>query len=325
MKILGNIGITKLIDLIASKFAPKDSPELTGTPTAPTPESGDNSTQVATTEFVNSKAGEYLPLSGGIMKGSIYATPRYDSTLPYGGKVAFGTKGKVAKGTLPAENECHTLFVATDNTGNVDSNKYKYGQFETDVCTDGSTSTIIQVFKNEADSTVNNQLTLGYDAAGNPYTFANTPAKTSNDNNIATTAFVKTNLADYLPLAGGTLNGGLTWLGGTNGTDLCGFKFGGGTAANNYYAANFNSMDFGWNWDTGAGSGMAFRNATYGGTGSAQAGAFIFFARNNTTAAMQLEGHVDGTLLWQGNVFRLGSHVNITYNASTSSLDFSFV
>ena len=71
MKILGNIGITKLIDLIASKFAPKDSPELTGTPTAPTPESGDNSTQVATTEFVNNKADDYLPLTGGSMTGNI--------------------------------------------------------------------------------------------------------------------------------------------------------------------------------------------------------------------------------------------------------------
>lgn len=231
MKILGNIGITKLIDLIASKFAPKDSPNLTGTPTAETATLGTNTNQIATTAFVQNEISDLV--------GS-------------------------APETLNTLNELATALGKDPN-------------FATTITTQ-----------------------LG------------TKANASD-------------LDDYLPLAGGTLNGGLTWLGGTNGTDLCGFKFGTGSAAANYYQENFNSMDFGWNWDTGAGSGMAFRNATYGGAGSAQAGAFIFFARNNTTAATQLEGHVDGTLLWQGNVFRLGSHVNITYNASTSSLDFSFV
>ena len=43
-----------------------DSPAFTGTPTAPTPTSGDVSTSLATTEFVNNN---YLPLSGGTMRG----------------------------------------------------------------------------------------------------------------------------------------------------------------------------------------------------------------------------------------------------------------
>lgn len=43
---------TTMTNLIATK-APLDSPALTGTPTAPTPESGDSSTRIATTEFVS--------------------------------------------------------------------------------------------------------------------------------------------------------------------------------------------------------------------------------------------------------------------------------
>ena len=49
------------------QLAPIDSPAFTGTPTAPTPTAGDNSTKIATTEFVNG----YLPLSGGTMTGNI--------------------------------------------------------------------------------------------------------------------------------------------------------------------------------------------------------------------------------------------------------------
>ena len=39
--------------------------------TAPTPASGDNSTKIATTAFVNNKASNYLPLAGGKMTGTI--------------------------------------------------------------------------------------------------------------------------------------------------------------------------------------------------------------------------------------------------------------
>lgn len=52
MKYLGNTGLAKLIALINEKFAPLNSPAITGTPTAPTPAANDNSTRVATTEFV---------------------------------------------------------------------------------------------------------------------------------------------------------------------------------------------------------------------------------------------------------------------------------
>ena len=92
---------TTMTNLIAEK-APLESPALTGTPTAPTPESGDSSTKIATTEFVSDAVGsgnEYTnmldaleyetQLHGYIADriskgGELYvATPPAESELPH--------------------------------------------------------------------------------------------------------------------------------------------------------------------------------------------------------------------------------------------------
>ena len=92
---------TSMTNLIAGK-APLNSPALTGTPTAPTPESGDSSTTIATTAFVAAAVGtgteypnmldalEYeTQLHGYIADriskgGEIYvATPPSESDLPH--------------------------------------------------------------------------------------------------------------------------------------------------------------------------------------------------------------------------------------------------
>jgi Chaperone of endosialidase len=57
------------IDL--SAYAPLTSPVFAGNPTAPTPTAGDNDTSIATTAFVNTKAGNYLPLTGGTLTGNL--------------------------------------------------------------------------------------------------------------------------------------------------------------------------------------------------------------------------------------------------------------
>lgn len=49
------------VDSIEANFAPKASPALTGTPTAPTPASGTNTTQLATTAFVQSAVAAAVP------------------------------------------------------------------------------------------------------------------------------------------------------------------------------------------------------------------------------------------------------------------------
>jgi hypothetical protein len=49
--------------------APLASPTFTGTPAAPTPSPGDNTTKLATTAFVQAATGAYLPLTGGTLSG----------------------------------------------------------------------------------------------------------------------------------------------------------------------------------------------------------------------------------------------------------------
>jgi len=58
-------------DLTAVGGALLASPAFSGTPTAPTPGTGDNSTKLATTAFVVSKTGSFLPLAGGTVTGAL--------------------------------------------------------------------------------------------------------------------------------------------------------------------------------------------------------------------------------------------------------------
>lgn len=89
---------TTVTNLIAEK-APLESPALTGTPTAPTPETGDSSTKIATTEFV----------SGAVETGSEYATMldelEYETQLH--GYIAdrISKGGEIYVATPPAESE----------------------------------------------------------------------------------------------------------------------------------------------------------------------------------------------------------------------------
>lgn len=212
-KYLDSEGLAEYTGLVKSALnlkADLASPALTGTPTAPTPAVGDDSTKIATTEFVNDKADNYLPLNGGTLTGNVYTTPYYDSTIvdPEGGQTLIVSKGKVAKGTAPSNDEWHTMVMAVDNSG-LTKNANKYGQVETAVKTDGSVETAVQAYKNEANSTTSAKISVGYDANGNAFTSAPTPTAGDNSTKIATTAFVNTKASDYLPLSGGTMTGNL--------------------------------------------------------------------------------------------------------------------
>lgn len=81
-KYLDSVGLTEYTGLVKTALnakAPLSSPALTGTPTAPTPTAGDDSTKIATTEFVQDAIdseetradGAYLPLAGGTVTGNL--------------------------------------------------------------------------------------------------------------------------------------------------------------------------------------------------------------------------------------------------------------
>jgi Chaperone of endosialidase len=64
--------VLTLSDVTGAGGAPLASPTFSGSPTAPTPGAGDNSTKLATTAFVQSKvSGLYLPLTGGTVTGGL--------------------------------------------------------------------------------------------------------------------------------------------------------------------------------------------------------------------------------------------------------------
>lgn len=73
-----------------STFAKKDSPQLTGTPTAPTATAGTNTTQLATTAFVQTAVGGAIPLPQSASDGQF---------LTYN-----GTSGAWVATTVPSAN-----------------------------------------------------------------------------------------------------------------------------------------------------------------------------------------------------------------------------
>ena len=82
----GNVNLDDVADGSTRKlsnYAPIDSPELTGTPTAPTATAGTNNTQIATTEFVNNAVNTAA--------GSVYrvkGTKTDYASLPSSGNIA---------------------------------------------------------------------------------------------------------------------------------------------------------------------------------------------------------------------------------------------
>lgn len=125
-KYLDSVGLAEYTTLIKTALDDKadlDSPVLTGTPTAPTPTAGDNSTRVATTAFVNTKAGNYLPLTGGSITGnlSVSGTITGDVTGDVTGNVNGNVTGNVtgtASGNLPLSGGTLTggLYINPDTT-----------------------------------------------------------------------------------------------------------------------------------------------------------------------------------------------------------------
>lgn len=108
-------GATAVQPTALNNYAPKASPALTGTPTAPTATAGTNNTQIATTAFVqNAISG----VSGAMyFKGTIGTGGTAGTTLPTSG-VKVGDTYKVASvGTYASQAaKVGDLFIATATT-----------------------------------------------------------------------------------------------------------------------------------------------------------------------------------------------------------------
>ena len=117
---------TTLTNSIATK-APLASPALTGTPTAPTAAADTNTTQVATTAYVQTEVADYLPLAGGTLTGDVAlgansittsANPTLDTELAR--KAYVDTMLPLSGGTMTGaidmgSSKVTTTYTPTDN------------------------------------------------------------------------------------------------------------------------------------------------------------------------------------------------------------------
>ena len=87
---------------VVDGYLPLSGGTLTGVVNGVTPTAGDNSTKIATTEFVNAKAGNYLPLSGGTMTGAINTANNTWNKL--GDDVFFGDRNVAGKMCIKSRN-----------------------------------------------------------------------------------------------------------------------------------------------------------------------------------------------------------------------------
>ena len=272
---------------------------LTGTPTAPTQATNDDSTKIATTAYVKDNLDNYLPLSGGELTGDLLFK---DSNI--------------TRGTVP---EALSAFHCLDFR---DSNNRRIGLIGSAYLTDKSSNVVIDAYNTTvASGTSIGSIGIGCDSSGNVYTSAPTPATSDNSTQIATTAYVKSNLSDYLPLSGGTMTGAIILQTPTNRI----------FSLSNHGAndPNFTNIDFGWNYANRDGAGAAFRSADYTPSAGADAGttrhsgAFAFYTRN-ATSTYNLTGLPSGTLTWEGSTFKIGSSCTLQYNSTNQCLDFIF-
>lgn len=234
-----------------------------GTPyaTAPTPANGDNSTKIATTAWVTTKAKEYLPLSGGTLIGSLYfsqsgniKSATTDYIMIMSGENHIDSPHILLRGADATQTETEIpgeFFVIANNGTNV---ARMVGRPDGSLTWNG---------KNIVRS-VNN---VNADAAGN-VTIGISDIQGLKD---AIEGGLNVVL-DYLPLAGGQMTS-TTAISRNVANSFLGLH--GGTGTNNDGAQLF----------------------LCGASHSTMPGAFQLTARNSSIA-MTLQGNLDGTLNW---------------------------
>jgi len=182
-----------------SYYAPKASPALTGNPTAPTQATGNNSTRIATTAFVNNEIANDRPYSdtnplrdGTASQGSSARVSRQDHVHPtdttrapldsptFTGTVTAPLLGKTQ--IIGGSGAALTRGSGFLNIGNLDGGHLSIDQNEIQAKSNGTTPTKLYLNDYGGDVSIGNATSK---------VTAPTPATATNNTQIATTAFVK--------------------------------------------------------------------------------------------------------------------------------------
>jgi hypothetical protein len=133
-------GVTSAIQTQLDSKAPLASPELTGTPTAPTAASGTSTTQIATTAFVTTALQALYPVGSIYINADVETNPA--SLLGFGTWTAYGA-GKVLVGQDAGDSSFDTLG---ETGGSKDAIVVSHSHTTTDASLTGSISGISESF-----------------------------------------------------------------------------------------------------------------------------------------------------------------------------------
>ena len=276
-------------------YLPLNGGTLTGVVNGVTPTAGDNSKKLATTEFVNAKAGNYLPLSGGTM-----TTGNTLITMGNGESYVRNWPNGLYLGGTYADNASRLILF---------TNSSKNG-FQLHAG-DGTTFKQLEGRPNGTLTWAGSNIltAANYDSYALPLSGGTltgvvngvTPTADDNSTKIATTEFVNAKADDYLPLSGGTMTGNLTLSGtreimnatNTDSTFLDGGKY------------------------VGGGSNVLL----YGKDHSSRPGYFFINARKTDGTSVYIEGRPDGSLSWGGQPIQTSSDKRIKQDFSDVPAD----
>lgn len=106
-------------DVTGAGGAPLASPTFTGIPAAPTMTAGNNSTALATTAFVTTATGNYLPLTGGALSGPLTVTGAVTASGTVTGNYVTATASVTALAVYAGQPTVTDYYMAT--SGNLRS------------------------------------------------------------------------------------------------------------------------------------------------------------------------------------------------------------
>lgn len=156
---------------------------------APTPLASSNDHNIATTSWVNDKVN---PIKNNYVTTNTQQTISGDKSFTQKGEPFRIKDANLDVSKTPSQTVGNSIVT-------YDKNNKQVGYYQVLQESNGKNYNSIYAVNYKTDGTlVNVGLAVGIDKAGTTYTYAPTPSSSSNDNSIATTAWVKSKMLDFI-------------------------------------------------------------------------------------------------------------------------------